>query len=440
MSTVYRCSAVTLAATMASNASEGFLHACERPDPWIPWKDSKSGILGKAHLRPKNQRWIDLLGFETPLLERGWTLQERLLAPRVIHFGRQMFWECWGCMCTQDQNLQERTEELTRTSASGEERRKDSSNGLGYLNRHRRRRKPLPPLEKNFNLFKYWSQVLSDFSDRKLTVPSDKLPALAGMAQIVQQQTRDEYYAGLWRSCLAPSLLWKRNDEKYLIRASQYRAPSWSWASCDGRIERWRHSNWLTSSKNQQTHSEHNSIEILDISVDYLPKNSLGRVKSGYVKLCGPIARLEELDEDRSYDIPDAEIMEILDDRLPISIMQTRDSPRSNSWACWFDCETDTLSKRLWLLLVHTYITSESDGSNLILLGMRHGAVILEELEKSDPGGKMVTYQRLGIASRTVGTDLITERQGVTGEAHIFMDDPWETHSIKWNLASLTII
>jgi hypothetical protein len=30
-----------------------------------------------------------------PLLKRAWVLQERTLAPRIIHFGqRQLFWEC----------------------------------------------------------------------------------------------------------------------------------------------------------------------------------------------------------------------------------------------------------------------------------------------------------------------------------------------------------
>jgi hypothetical protein len=35
-----------------------------------------------------------------PLLQRGWTVQERLLAPHVVHFGRkQVFWECHGTSC-----------------------------------------------------------------------------------------------------------------------------------------------------------------------------------------------------------------------------------------------------------------------------------------------------------------------------------------------------
>ena len=37
-------------------------------------------------------------GLASPLSGRGWVLQERLLAPRTLHFGReQLFWECCEC-------------------------------------------------------------------------------------------------------------------------------------------------------------------------------------------------------------------------------------------------------------------------------------------------------------------------------------------------------
>ena len=37
-------------------------------------------------------------GPASPLGGRGWVLQERLLAPRTLNFGReQLFWECREC-------------------------------------------------------------------------------------------------------------------------------------------------------------------------------------------------------------------------------------------------------------------------------------------------------------------------------------------------------
>lgn len=33
---------------------------------------------------------------QTPLNRRAWVMQERMLSPRVLHFGKhQLFWRCW---------------------------------------------------------------------------------------------------------------------------------------------------------------------------------------------------------------------------------------------------------------------------------------------------------------------------------------------------------
>lgn len=44
--------------------------------------------------------WAWRMTFESePLPNRGWILQERVLSPRVLHFGKQVFWECGECNC-----------------------------------------------------------------------------------------------------------------------------------------------------------------------------------------------------------------------------------------------------------------------------------------------------------------------------------------------------
>lgn len=44
----------------------------------------------------------------TPLLSRRWVFQERILSPRVVHFGEQeVFWECSShttCQCKEIEN------------------------------------------------------------------------------------------------------------------------------------------------------------------------------------------------------------------------------------------------------------------------------------------------------------------------------------------------
>jgi len=84
-----------------------------------------------------------------------------------------------------------------------------------------------------------WYSMVDTYSVRQLTFPSDKLPAMAGIASRVQEITHDYYLAGHWRREMERSLFWEAfTNDPYgpPARAANYRAPSWSWASIDGRI------------------------------------------------------------------------------------------------------------------------------------------------------------------------------------------------------------
>ncbi|KAK4166156.1 heterokaryon incompatibility protein-domain-containing protein [Cladorrhinum sp. PSN259] len=78
MGDVYRNSDLTIAATGAMNSHVGFL----KPS------------IGRASLdrfKESLQRGVE----ESPLCQRAWAFQERLLSPRMLHFGADMlFWEC----------------------------------------------------------------------------------------------------------------------------------------------------------------------------------------------------------------------------------------------------------------------------------------------------------------------------------------------------------
>ena len=84
-----------------------------------------------------------------------------------------------------------------------------------------------------------WYSMVDMYSSRQLTFPSDKLPAMAGIAARVQEITHDSYLAGHWRREMERSLFWEAFTNDLCgppARAANYRAPSWSWASIDGRI------------------------------------------------------------------------------------------------------------------------------------------------------------------------------------------------------------
>jgi hypothetical protein len=96
-----------------------------------------------------------------------------------------------------------------------------------------------------------WLSLVQDYSRRKLTVSTDKLSALAGLARVIADRTRDRYYAGLWATHFYEDLFWRVYVQEETFddgvplkgkvtgeasRPAEYRAPSWSWASIDAPV------------------------------------------------------------------------------------------------------------------------------------------------------------------------------------------------------------
>ncbi|KAK5988897.1 hypothetical protein PT974_10394 [Cladobotryum mycophilum] len=155
----------------------------------------------------------------TELETRGWTFQEYLLPPRVIHFGDfDIIWRCreiLACECgriTGTSQKRERMASVTRPIP-------DDANGI----------------------LEYWENVVYFYSSRVLTNGDDKLPGVAGVAQYFQRKTNWVYLAGLWQQSLLHDLCWyivretstSQSEIGIGTRPKQYRAPSWSWASID---------------------------------------------------------------------------------------------------------------------------------------------------------------------------------------------------------------
>jgi len=79
-----------------------------------------------------------------------------------------------------------------------------------------------------------WLEVVKDYTRLKLTFPTDKLPAVAGLARQFRQYRRGNYLAGLWNDSLFEDLLWFAQPPA--PKPSIWRAPSWSWAAIDSPV------------------------------------------------------------------------------------------------------------------------------------------------------------------------------------------------------------
>ncbi|KAH9203867.1 heterokaryon incompatibility protein-domain-containing protein, partial [Leptodontidium sp. 2 PMI_412] len=92
-----------------------------------------------------------------------------------------------------------------------------------------------------------WYGIVQEYSYRRLTKSSDKIPALSGLAALYSERAGRQYMLGLWKETLIRDLLWEHSpavgEGKRSRRQPEpsipdfYRAPSWSWVSVDGRVE-----------------------------------------------------------------------------------------------------------------------------------------------------------------------------------------------------------
>jgi hypothetical protein len=144
-----------------------------------------------------------------PLLSRSWCLQERFLATRTIHFaGSDLVFEC-----------------IEQTYS---ERKKFNTYAMKLSIRHK-----WGVSRKKIELYDIWHKTLKLYMDLDISMPSDRLPAMSGLAKRMQSRGTGEYVAGIFVENGFAELFWKASSPK--SRALEWRAPSWSWACLGDR-------------------------------------------------------------------------------------------------------------------------------------------------------------------------------------------------------------
>lgn len=208
MSSVYNGSTINIAATSAANGNGGCFFDRDAKHAW------RYRINTNLHGREVQYECVedgisDACLFQTPLANRAWAIQERLLAPRTLHCSlTQLFWEC---------NSTTACEVFPRRFPAA----------LKYDDFHLSKQ-PVSRL--------LWPKIVKLYSRCQLTFGKDKLVAISGIAKsIYDQNVQDSYVAGLWRQDIEQQLCWKIRTQKPKVETP--RAPSWSWASVDGIVD-----------------------------------------------------------------------------------------------------------------------------------------------------------------------------------------------------------
>ena len=87
-----------------------------------------------------------------------------------------------------------------------------------------------------------WHKIVSERSHLALSIECDCLPAIAGLARQTETCKTGKYLAGLWEDSLAEDLLWRVYEllqGRSQKRPKSYQAPTWSWASVNGKVSFW---------------------------------------------------------------------------------------------------------------------------------------------------------------------------------------------------------
>lgn len=291
MHQVYSNAYVTLAAAESSDSHGGFWlgqsYNWKMPERLMTftWRGKKFLLL--LFSEPAHRTWHVVHGARfdrygtPPLLSRAWAFQERIVSPRTLFFGKGgIMWDCF----TNNEVQQDLFSELLHVASSPcygpKQHFADYSTASASL-----------------GSFHLWHHIVSQYTDLCLSVATDRLPAIAAVAQRIHtSRPGDEYICGLWRSSLAHDLLWQpkphihiqNNQTPALLPAknevlisghedeaqedffmSPYIGPSWSWASSFGSVI-FRAQDIATT-----------KLELLGTRIKFQDGNRFGRVSQG---------------------------------------------------------------------------------------------------------------------------------------------------------------
>ena len=224
--------------------------------------------------------WSDSVQY-APLTRRAWVLQERLLAPRVLHFGkRQLLWECNELRACE---LWPAGMRAQHSPFSSDAKIFRYSEGVGAENFSRELFATImqgDSGEKDAT----WNNLVQYYTKCNLTMSKDKLVAISGIVKRLQPLFKTEYLAGLWRDDLLRQLLWRvefhDEERRYLAgeKRPEYRAPSWSWASIDAPIGQ-------PDINPEIVHM----ATIIEAHVTPVTEGATGQVADGYIRLRAPL-------------------------------------------------------------------------------------------------------------------------------------------------------
>lgn len=214
MADIYNNSTATILAATSSSMSKGYLNHPRRQPSFITLPvNLPNGEKGHIGISETSERYHFTWDTD-PLSQRGWALQEFLLAKRILFYGPyEVLFGCQGLGFAR----------LFPSYINYPDDQQPSSRSLFYSQ----------------DRAASWSEIVRQYTCRRLTFPEDRIHAIAGIVLALERLWDDKCIFGAWTSWFLEQMTWFNaggTSRRSSLRRSN-RAPSWAWLSIDSPVK-----------------------------------------------------------------------------------------------------------------------------------------------------------------------------------------------------------
>lgn len=213
MADIYRGSTATIMAATSRSVDEGYLKNTRKLPRFITvpveLPTGTIGYIAIGHPCP----WASFGWSLDPISRRGWTLQEFLLARRILYYGPyELLFHC---------------QQLGFAPLSP-----------SYIHYPRHDSPSSKELLCSLDRAEPWAELIRQYTYRTLTIYDDRPRAMVGIIEALERTWGDKCVFGCWLASFLEHMTWYNVAGFHLhpsLRRSN-RAPSWSWLSTDGHV------------------------------------------------------------------------------------------------------------------------------------------------------------------------------------------------------------
>lgn len=209
MASIYQNAYLTIAADASPSASKGIFGMREEKQVQVTTCINKQGLETIVKSRVLDQDEHSTHQACAPLKGRGWALQEDVLSNRLLKIGlNELEWRCrevYTCEC--------HLREVSSTTLPA-----------------------ISTLKTLHDATEAWRTYTMTYSRQSLTNTEDRLPALSGIASVLQNITQWHYVAGIWFENCCKELAWTLGGTSPSLPCDAFspvdgRLPTFSWLS-----------------------------------------------------------------------------------------------------------------------------------------------------------------------------------------------------------------